>query len=37
MAISKPGEFIMFRWDDGGPEDTIHLQIDDPATIKLAD
>ena len=37
MAISEPGEFIMFRWDDGGPEDTIHLQIDDPATIEMGE
>ena len=28
MAISEPGEFIMFRWDDGGPEDTVHYEID---------
>ena len=37
MAISEPGEFIMFRWDDGGPEDTIHLKIDDPVTIEMGE
>ena len=34
MAISEPGEFIMFRWDDGGPEDTIHYEIDKEVIIE---
>jgi ureidoglycolate lyase len=37
MAISEPGEFIMFRWDDGGPEDTVHYSLDDPVTVELGE
>lgn len=32
-AVSGPGEFIMFRWDDGSEDDTQLLKIDSPVQI----
>lgn len=32
-AISGPGEFVMFRWDDGSADDTELLQIDTPVQV----
>ena len=27
MALNAPGEFVMFRWDDGGPLDTETVEL----------
>ena len=32
-AISGPGEFVMFRWDDGSGADTELLKIDTPVQV----
>jgi ureidoglycolate lyase len=32
-AIFGPGEFVMFRWDDGSDEDTQLLKIDTPIQV----
>jgi len=33
-ALSVPGEFIMFRWDDGSPADTELLPLDNETLVK---
>lgn len=33
-ALSVPGEFIMFRWDDGSPDDTELLPLDDEIVVR---
>lgn len=33
MALCQPGEFIMFRWDDGSSADTETLTLDHEITI----
>ena len=37
MAISQPGEFIMFRWDDGGPEDTVFYSMEASVIIEAGE
>lgn len=33
-ALSAPGEFIMFRWDDGSPADTELLPLDNDILVR---
>ncbi len=33
-ALSEPGEFVMFRWDDGSPDDTEPLSLDFEIVVK---
>ncbi len=33
-ALSPPGEFVMFRWDDGSPADTELLTLDDEIVVR---
>jgi len=32
-ALETAGEFVMQRWDDGGPEDTLAISIKNPVTV----
>jgi ureidoglycolate hydrolase len=34
-ALSLPGEFVMFRWDDGGAQDTELIALATPVAIEL--
>lgn len=34
MALGTPGEFIMFRWDDGSPSDTELLPLEDEILVR---
>ena len=34
-ALSPPGEFVMFRWDDGGALDTESLTLPTPVAVEL--
>jgi ureidoglycolate lyase len=36
-ALGAPGEFIMFRWDDGGEQDTELRLLDVPIPVELPD
>lgn len=35
MALNAPGEFVMFRWDDGSALDTEWLELDVPIDVDL--
>ena len=35
-ALSAPGEFVMFRWDDGGAQDTELTALATPIAVELA-
>lgn len=35
-AVCEPGEFIMFRWDDGSEDDTEWTQLSTPVTVTFA-
>jgi ureidoglycolate lyase len=37
MALSRPGEFIMFRWDDGSNRDTDLIQLEMALTVDRSD
>lgn len=37
MALSDPGEFIMFRWDDGSDGDTELIELDKALTVDIQD
>ena len=34
-ALGAPGEFVMFRWDDGGALDTELVTLDEPVAVAL--
>jgi ureidoglycolate lyase len=34
-ALGMPGEFVMFRWDDGGPLDTELVPLAAPVVVEL--
>jgi len=34
-ALSPPGEFVMFRWDDGSPRDTETCALDESVVVDL--
>jgi ureidoglycolate hydrolase len=34
-ALSSPGEFVMFRWDDGGALDTETIPLGAPVAVEL--
>ena len=34
-AIGAPGEFVMFRWDDGSEDDTELRVLETPITVEL--
>jgi ureidoglycolate lyase len=36
-ALSAPGEFVMFRWDDGGAQDTELMVLTTPVAVELAE
>ncbi len=37
MALSAPGEFIMFRWDDGSDRDTELIQLETAVEVDISD
>lgn len=34
-AIAGTGEFVMLRWDDGGPDDTHHRTLETPVVLEV--
>lgn len=35
-ALEKPVDFVMQRWDDGGPEDTVLIKLDAPISVNYS-